>query len=454
MPAASAGQSNAPPETSLVRKLVGFGLTLGASVGTFGFFAVQGIILARMLGPEGRGEFAAAAMFPQVLLYLGLLGAPELMAGYAAEQRPNARLRRTAARYGMVAGLITMATCIALDWLTLPSEMRHVLPLAILCACTMPLQQIRLSVQAVDHGQRQFTRYNQVRLAAAAMFPGLLLLACLVMALTGTASGLFSSGPAASGPELASQASDHNGRLLMACVLFFVAQVLSLLLVRFGMDESWFGPSEVPIPQALREGRGLMRAWLSTELLERLDLVLFMLMFPTLLGLYAAAVPIASLMIIVPNAAGLYGFNRGARENEHLSYADAWRFIGLGLVVQIVCALLLAVVLPWLLPVIYRADFTPAVRYAWLLLPAGIFRGLLQAADSYLRARKKPETGVRARAIGVVILLVISFLGAGWLGDAAIPVGLSVAQAVCFILVAWAVLQDTRETQTQAAQPA
>jgi len=400
-------------------KLVNFALTLGASVGTFAFFALQGILLARMLGPEQRGVFASAVMFPQALLYLGLLGAPELFAGYAAEGRPNAALRRSAACYGLVAGIISAIACIALDLWLIPSAMREALPLAVLCALTMPLQQIRLAVQAVDHGQRNLTRYNQMRLLAAATFPVLLLVA-------------FGFGA-------------HD--LQTACILFVIAQVLSLGLVHFGMDGSWFGQLSVSVPQALSEARGLMGAWFSTELLERLDLVLMMVLVAQqeTLGHYAAAVPIAALMIIVPNAVGLYAFNRGARQDERLTTRDAWQVLTLGVVVQLVCAACLAAAMPWLIGLFYGSSFEPTIMYAWLLIPAGVFRGLLQACDSYLRARKKPGVGVRARALSIPILLIVSFTASAWVGSAAIPLGLSIAQMVCFVIVGYAVIADTRD---------
>ncbi|MFK7734947.1 MAG: lipopolysaccharide biosynthesis protein [Pirellulaceae bacterium] len=403
---------------SLLRKLLGIGWTVGASVGTFGFFAIQGVILARILGPADRGVFAAAVLFPQALLYPGMLGAPELFASYAAQGAKNAELRRSAVVYGAFAGILTCLACVGLNWATIPENMRHVLPWAMLCAATMPLQQIRFSVQAVDHGQRRFKRYNTVRLAAAATFPALLVI--------GWVLGLNS--------------------VPQAAMLFVAAQVIALGLIQVGMPSSWIGERAVGLKRALSEAKGLMGAWWATELLERLDLVLVMVLIANdrVLGFYAAAVPIASLMIIVPNAAGLYAFNRGARESENLTPSDAWRFIGLGLGIQILCAAALAAVLPFLVPLFYGDDFSPTVHFAWLLLPAGIFRGLLQAADSYLRARKRPVAGIVARCVAIPVLLLISIGGQSSLGDASIPIGLSVAQGLCFVIVAAALLRDTR----------
>lgn len=396
--------------------------TLAASMGAFGFFALQGIILARLLGPEMRGAFAAAVLFPQTLLYIGLLGAPELFAGYASRVHDDTALRRSAARYGFCAGLISLAVCLILDIALIRAEFRWVLPLASLCALSLPLQQIRLSVQAVDHGQRELARYNQGRILSAAAFPATLLVAW--------GFGL----------------SD----LWSICGLFVASQAIALLLAQRGMKDSWWGPGHVPIPKAMGQAKPLIAAWLSSELLERIDMCLMLALVSNdaTLGYYSAAVPIAALLIIVPNAASLYAFNLGARSHEIPSLSSVWRFLVSGLVIQIASAAVLAAMLPWLVNLFYGEQFANTVVFAWLLLPAGMFRGLLQAIDGYLRARGKAVFGVVTRAISTCILIVVSCYGPLWLetwdlpSAYAIPIGLSMAMGFCFMVMSAVVLMD------------
>lgn len=403
--------------------------TLVASLGTFGFFALQGIILARLLGPELRGAFAAAVLFPQALLYVGLLGAPELFAGYAARGADNTLLRRSALRYGVFAGLLSLAICLLLNMTFIRAEFRWVLPLACLCALALPLQQIRLAVQAVDHGQREFARYNQSRLLAASAFPVTLLLA-------------YSLG-----------ITD----LISICVMFVFSQALALLLAQRGMTQSWSGPALQPVPKAVGEARPLIAAWFATEMLERLDMCLMLALVSdqATLGYYAAAVPIASLLIIIPNAASLYVFNLGARSDAIPSFNAVWRFLLSGLVVQIACGAALAATLPWLVQLFYGDRFAPAVAYAWLLIPAGIFRGLLQAIDGYLRARGRATVGVVVRLLATVILIFVSVAAAGWLegmGQPAaysIPIGLSLALGFCFVVMSAVMLMDVLNHHSQ-----
>lgn len=410
-----------------VMRVAGPLATLGASLGAFGFFALQGILLARLLGPEMRGAFAAVVLFPQALLYLGLLGAPELFAGYAARGMPDASLRRSAACYGWWAGCLSLAACLVLDFVLIRAEFRWVLPLACLCAITLPLQQIRLAVQAVDHGQRQLSRYNQGRLLAAAAFP-IALGAAYVLRLT---------------------------NFTMICGLFVVSQAVALLLAQRGMREAWRGQLAVPVTQAMSEARPLIAAWLASELLERIDMCLMLAMISdqATLGYYAAAVPIASMLIIVPNAASLYAFNLGARSDEIPSVQTVWRVLLSGLAIQLVCACALAAALPVLVPLFYGDKFAATISFAWWLIPAGVFRGLLQAIDGYLRARGKSFFSVIVRLSGTGILIGVATSAGGrlerWGWDAAyaIPLGLGMALGFCFVVMSAAMLLDVRRHQ-------
>ena len=54
--------------------------TFLTTLAIFGIYLVQGIIVARILLPEGRGEFGTAMFFPRdVFLYAGLFGGVEIV---------------------------------------------------------------------------------------------------------------------------------------------------------------------------------------------------------------------------------------------------------------------------------------------------------------------------------------------------------------------------------------
>ena len=58
--------------------------TFLTTLAVFGIYLIQGVVIARILGPVGRGEFGTAMFFPRdVFLYAGLLGGIEVVNSYA-----------------------------------------------------------------------------------------------------------------------------------------------------------------------------------------------------------------------------------------------------------------------------------------------------------------------------------------------------------------------------------
>ena len=73
--------------------------TVATAFGMFAVFAVQGFILARMLGPQARGEYGTAVLFTQAILFIAVLG-PSFSITRRAAREPDqcASLTRSAVR--------------------------------------------------------------------------------------------------------------------------------------------------------------------------------------------------------------------------------------------------------------------------------------------------------------------------------------------------------------------
>lgn len=411
------------------RQAISVGGTLAATLGTFVFFAVQGVVLARMLGPEGRGAFAATVAYPQMLLYLGLLGAADLFARRGAQlaagdARGDAALRRGAALYGGLTGLVTLSACAGLIVLAMPAEKRSLIPLALLAACSVPLQHIRFSVQAVDHGRGDWTRYNLSRILAAAAPP------LLLLAIWG--SGL--------------------GGVRAAVIGYLAAMLAALPLCHWGMGDRWWGPVQPRPLTALREGRGFAASQVAAELLDRAD-ILLILWLGTLAeqGWYASAVPVAATMTILPMAVAAYTFRHGAVDGRPLTARQVTGNLGGLIAAQLALGSVLAACLPYLIPLLLGSAFEATVGFAWLLLPAAGLRGVVIAADGYLRGRGRSRPGTLARLAGLILMLSLSLALHGAIGAAAIPVSLGVAQAVCLAVVAAAIYREAIHREASAA---
>ena len=153
------------------------GATMATTLTVFGIFLVQGILIARVLGPLGRGEFGTAIFFPRdILLYVGLLGGIEIVNQYARAEsvHPN-DLRRAAAKLGMVSGFLTAivgaAFSIGVLLLVDGGAKAYLIPYCLLICLFLPWEHIHLTVSGVDRGLENYSRYNFNRLFFAATFP-------------------------------------------------------------------------------------------------------------------------------------------------------------------------------------------------------------------------------------------------------------------------------------------
>ena len=409
-------ESNAP----VSRRLGSLASTLAAAFGSSGLFAIQGILLARLLGPEGRGAFATVMTYPQTFLYMGLLGSADIFARAAANLGPgddDAAIRRAAMRYGLATGLLTAALCLLLAWIALPAEKEYLAPLASLAALTLPLQQIRLAVQGVDHGRGYYTRLSLLRIIAAGIFPAML----LILWLSDVAS------------------------LQATTWTFMGACVVGLLLCQVGMQGDWLSPAPFAVKDVLLQNRGLAFSQIFAELLDRADLFLILFLGSlTQQGLYSSAIPIAGTMIMIPNALALFAFRRGTDPNNPLSASGISRLLTIIVTGQLVSGIALACIIPYAVPFLYTEAFTGTVVFAWYLLPAGALRGILMTTDGYLRGRGKPLPGIIGRLLAIVVLLTFTLAFFPMFGIFGIPIALGIAQFLCLMIVVIAMLREAR----------
>ena len=302
--------------------------TVGFAFAIVGLQLGQGILLARLLGPEGRGAYAAAVLYVQLLLYIGLMGGLEVICRAATSNASDLlKLRRSALWLGMTTGGVTMVAVIALSLFALPDTKQQFMPLALLCSLSLIGQHVMLIMTAVDRGSSEFGKYNTRRFVAAAAFPAVLIVAAVVTQVT----------------------------VAIACWLFVLASLISMSACLIGLPEPFFGKRERSTKTLLRESRPYGLSMLATDLFERLDLLLVLWLAPIVeQGFYAAMVPAVYPLTVIPNTLGLFLFNAGANENRRLTRGDVHRIIGSSVAVQIAMTILFMLLIGPLVVFLWR----------------------------------------------------------------------------------------------------
>jgi hypothetical protein len=462
-------ESNVPEERSIRDKVFNlfsnseFGQvveTFLTTLAVFGVFLIQGIVLARILGPAGRGEFGTAMFFPRdVFLYAGLFGGIEIVNSYAVKGLVNVRsLKYSAAKVGLISGLFTGVIAAIVSVIVLVSVGKtYLIPFALLCCAFVPWEHMQLTISAVDRGTKNYRFYNVNRLLYAMTF---VILLAVVYGLN--IDNLLGLSP-----------------LLMICCLFVTARIVGILPTLRGMDvigkllgrekvqheisgseirgvvDASLDQAEVPSAWTLlKNGRFYALSMLASELFERLDMFLIVAIASvTESGYYFVAVPAAQLLIVAPNALGVFTFNAGADKDHKLSVKQAIGVMSATALLQIVSALILSLIIPFLIVQFFKQPFAPAIPFALWLLPACAIKGYLQAVDGYLKGRDKPMIGVWARFLSIFVMLAFV---AGVYSEIipgpsqkllSIPMAACLGQAISMIIISAAVVRDVDERQ-------
>ncbi|MEM9352745.1 MAG: oligosaccharide flippase family protein [Planctomycetota bacterium] len=419
-----------------VRRLVSRDMlqTVATSFALYGLYALQGVLLARMLGPEGRGQYATAVFFSQTFTFIGLLGTQHAIARWATRRsQDEQRLSATAVRLGISTGVVTMLVVGVLSVAALPSEKRHLAWLCLFCALFLPLEHVRQLWLSLDHGLRRFDRYNASRLVSGVGFPMLLSL----MWLTGGAS------------------------VQWAGVCFVMMPVLGLAYRRFATrgdrrSGEVLDSSRGPTPaRLLHRGRPYALAVLASDLFERIDVFLFLSLASfTMQGYYAAAVPAATFLMVLPLAISLFAFNAGAQRGGPPSLRQLVKLGGLILAVQTLAAAVFGLFLEPLMVLVYGERFREATPLALALLPAYAVAGLGRIAESYLQGRDKALVSVYTRCGGAAAMLLFVYLCYDRWAELAIPYGALVGHAVSVGLLVTVIGLEARRIGSPAAPAA
>jgi O-antigen/teichoic acid export membrane protein len=399
--------------------------TVATSLSVVGLNAVQGILLARLLGPSGRGAYSAVTFYTQTLVFIGLFGSTYVLARRAARAGNQlGPLRNAAVRYSLFSGAATLVAVWVLASVALPAEKRHLLPLCFVCACLLPIEHLRRTLLAIDQGAGRFSRYNAGQLLNAAALPLLLV-------------SVWAIG---------------NAPLNWVIGLTIIAPCIGLLLCGvLGRTPrlSW-SPASPSVAVLAREGKPYWLSVVVDDLFGRLDmlLILWLASLPVQ-GYYAAAVPAAGLLCSAPSALALFTFNAGAKASGTVPLKKVLGLAGSVVALQSASALLLAWLLKPVMLLVYGSRFEAAVPFALALLPANALYGCTQVAEGYLRGRNRNRMSIWSRLLACLSMAAAAMgLWPTW-QMMSIPAAFAVGQATILLCLSAAVLSDIRERGTR-----
>jgi O-antigen/teichoic acid export membrane protein len=345
-------------------------LAVGTGFAIQAVLILTGTLVARMLGPDGRGYLAALILWPWVITLFGNLGIPSALT-YAIARDSSAS--RTLARWGLGFALPQAVVLTALQavWLLVilngdPPEVRAAGWLTLALVPALLAQQYGLGLL---QGHLRLRLFNGLRLLPWALY-------ALGVAV------LFAVGEDAIRPII--------GVLLTGFLISGSACLVNGLRASRGD-----GTPSVDRRFLLSFGlRGLFSSFAAVNVFRPDQAVLALFLSPAALGLYVVGLAFTNLPYFVAKSVGLITFPWVASRSVK---ADArrtmWSLLWVTTGIAVVIVACLCATAHWLVPFFFGGEFTDAVGVTYIVLPGMIFLSARRVLSEGLKGRGYPLVG-------------------------------------------------------------
>lgn len=343
----------------------------------------SGIIIARILLPQGRGELTAIMLWPSLIATIGNFGIIEALSYYTAKNDlyHNKTLLSTCLIVITILSLI-LATS---GYFILPFLLTEYSPTTLSIGrfyliLYIPLNFFTLSFAFTILGRLRLLEYNIVRVFLYVVnVIGLFILIIL-------------------------------GKVSLSGIIWFaiLANTSTLFLSMFiVISNGWlfWNPDIMVLKKLLTYGISAHLGSVANYLNSRLDQLLIAAFFiPSTLGIYVVAVTISGGVSLCSGTIAVVAFpqisNLQSLEEKEIAFGRYMRFT---IYFSFLIALVLFVMTPWLLQVFFGNDYLQATWVARVLIIASVPLACNQIFDAGFKAYNNPIISSKAQVIGLVV---------------------------------------------------
>lgn len=399
--------------TSTARDLGG---TIVFQLGLVALGVITGVLSARILGPQGRGELAAAVIWPSTLISLFTLGVNQAVVYQRGKRIFSLSETWTAA---VVIGICQSLAVIATGYFVLPHLLSRYSPAVLKAAMLMTLAAPAIMIggypASLFQGSNDLRRFNKLRILAPGIY----------------AAGLFT---------LVLLRSSNLIYVMGAQVAGFALAAIAAVLVLRKETRPRFELRPDACKGILAYGARVHLSTVAAYLNQRMDQLLLSLLLPAReLGLYAVAVTLAVGIGFVPTAVGNVTLANGANQSAEAARRTIARSFRITLLWLLVAGLSLFVLSPFLISLLFGDKFSGSILACRILVPGIIAAGLNQVLYSGANALGNPvlpsiAEGVGLLATGLGLYLLVpawGYVGAAAVSTAAYTISLVVMLAAC-----------------------
>jgi len=362
-------------------------LTVATNIILTGLGLTTGVLAARLLGAEGRGQLAAIQIWPSIIATMAMLGLPEALVYFSARE-PGRAGRYTGSAIALA--LLSSLPFMVIGYLAMPAALSAQSPQVVKAArwylLLVPILALLGTPYHPLRGRNDFVTWNGLRIIPAVGWLAVLIVAYLL----GRAQPEF----------LAASYLAMLALLSFPVIYTFVRRVPGPFwpelrkwkpMLRYGFPSMASG---LPQMLNLRMGQMLMATFLPAQML----------------GVYVVAAAWGGAINPILNSLGAVLFPRVASEaslgQQVEALAEGTR---LGVLFALGVGLVLLVLTPFGIPFLFGEGFATATPVALVLVVAAAITGLNSVIEEGLRGMGVP-TSIMWAEFGGLIVTAISLL--------------------------------------------
>jgi O-antigen/teichoic acid export membrane protein len=378
---------------------------------------VNGIVLARWLGPVGRGQFQLLTLLPIMLSNFVKLGIPQASVYYMRRRGASASdVASNSLWFAFVMGGAAVGVCwYWREWLLTRFLKETPEELLLPSLALIPFVLLQFYLLGVAQAQERFREYNVRQIV-----PNLLSFVGLAITLVLLHMGLV-------------------GAVLVQVVIQVFLTVWMTWRVHRESPLHFAWKGDLAKGMLAFGGKSYVQTLAATLHLRLDQFLCAYFLDPASVGLYAIAVNFGNLLTKVPEAAGTVMFPRLAGSSDVDAHAATTRVCRHTLFVLTVGIVGFAIGGPLVIPIFYGEAYTGAILPLLILLPGLLLAALYQLLTRNFTSRGRQEVNILAAVlalssnVGLNVLLIPRYGIAG----AAAAHGLSYGLAAVTLLIAF-----------------
>jgi O-antigen/teichoic acid export membrane protein len=376
---------------------------------------LSGILTARFLGPEGRGEFAILGYFPALMASFAALGLPEALSYLTARKLEE---RDALVSAGIrIAGALALLSAFSFAYiapLTLTEDKRDLAGLVTAVCLLAPPMVVNPGLWAMLRGMGRFGWVNALLIFNSMAWPLLLLILWIGGVITPTNAILGSLG----------------------------LQMITLLLNAncLGFRTIMHRPPWEAYKRCMVQGLLFFAPALATLAYLSADRALLMQTCTlTEIGIYSVAFTIAHPLSLISETFVQITFVEVSRTTDNTCRRQlALKRFRMAQVAIVTSAAAMCLAMPLLVPLAFGVQYAPAVTASFWLVFAMALRGLNRMMELSIRAMNRSWPGVVSSLAALLFLVALGLPWSASEGSLGFARACVIAESAAFLVLAMA----------------